>query len=192
MHVPQQQGSISYAQMSMVNMRTQDYEAEKKEQRRAPLNDFQNVQAKDLNCVRCSKTFTYSVEKQLLHKQKGYMNTPSKCDDCKDPPGMCNLFQNTGECRFGSECRFSHCDGINKDTAADVTAAGAKVPFSAAPGSIEQECRDFPDCRYGDMCAFTHKGRERQQNVEAVRIDRENVDKVALQGMTGLRRRQVP
>ena len=52
------------------------------------------------------------------------------------------------------------------------------------------------NCSDDDMCPYTHSGRERQQNTEAVNLEKmkkesekENTDIVFAQGMGGLRRR---
>ena len=60
--------------------------------------------------------------------------------------------------------------------------------WNMAPGSIETNCRDFPDCTRGDKCPFTHAGREREQNEEAIKIEKNN-DFVQPQGLSGLKKK---
>ena len=60
--------------------------------------------------------------------------------------------------------------------------------WNMAPGSIETTCRDFPDCTRGEKCPFTHAGREREQNEEAIKIEKNN-DFVQPQGLSGLKKK---
>ena len=50
------------------------------------------------------------------------------------------MFENTGECRYGDKCRFSHA------------ASGM------APGSVNAPCKHFNtgNCLSGDKCPFNH------------------------------------
>ena len=64
----------------------------------------------------------------------------------------CYKFQETGQCNFGDNCRFSH--GGEAEGAA---------PFGAAPrrmgGRPRGVCYSFQetgDCKYGDGCRFSH------------------------------------
>ena len=92
-------------------------------------------------------------------KSQGWQNKPKKCKKCRDKSKLCNMFSQTGECSFGDMCRFSHTDDVKART---------------TPGSISKECEYFKNdnCSAGDMCPYTHSGRERQQNTEAVNLEK--------------------
>jgi hypothetical protein len=56
---------------------------------------------------------------------------------------VCRSFRNTGNCRFGDDCKFVHSDG---------------EPIQA-PQRPRKECFNFRDngnCDHGDRCRFTH------------------------------------
>ncbi len=40
-------------------------------------------QDKTLTCQDCGKSFTFTVEEQRFHAEKGYMNVPKRCPDCR-------------------------------------------------------------------------------------------------------------
>ena len=84
-------------------------------------------------------------------------------------------------------------DGISTANQSTLNALGGTL----TTGSISKECEYFKNdnCSAGDMCPYTHSGRERQQNTEAVKLEKmkesekENTDNLSSQGMGGLRRR---
>ena len=100
---------------------------------------------KTLKCQRfnedgsaCNEDFVWTAEEQMLHKRLGYTSTPKSCPKHKQPPRhyandkcpkitggapadcgnaeveKCRLFQ-ARKCGFGDQCKFSHCEGENKD-----------------------------------------------------------------------------
>ncbi len=42
-----------------------------------------SYQDKTLTCFDCSQSFTFSVEDQEYHAQKGYANDPKRCPSCR-------------------------------------------------------------------------------------------------------------
>lgn len=42
-----------------------------------------SFEAKTLTCQDCGKSFTFTVEEQEFHAQKGYTNLPKRCPDCR-------------------------------------------------------------------------------------------------------------
>ena len=148
------------------------------------MQEIDTWQDLTLGCVQCTETlgFVWEVEDQQYQKSQGWQNEPNKCKRCRDKSKLCTMFSQTGECRFGDMCRFSHTNDVKA---------------RAAPGSISKECEYFKNdnCSAGDMCPYTHSGRERQQNTEAVKLEKmkesekENTDNLSAQGMGGLRRR---
>ena len=42
-----------------------------------------SYQDKTLICQDCGKSFTFTVEEQEFHAQKGYTNPPKRCPDCR-------------------------------------------------------------------------------------------------------------
>ena len=141
------------------------------------------LSAYELQCKYCPKTFVFTVDNQELHLKNDWQHTPTKCDTCRDKfknTQPCYDFQK-GLCRFGSNCKYAHDDaGSSGGDSSDV--------WNMAPGSIETNCRDFPDCTRGDKCPFTHAGREREQNEEAIKIEKNN-DFVQPQGLSGLKKK---
>ena len=41
-------------------------------------------QDKTLTCRECAQDFTFSVEEQEFHQQKGYTNEPKRCPNCRE------------------------------------------------------------------------------------------------------------
>ena len=152
---------------------------------RQPLKEMRGPQPGDiaLTCVKCTKDFDFTVEQQDYHRANGYDNQPNKCDVCRDKQRVCKLLLETGECRFGSDCKYSHDSSLlNNDQSA--------AP-SQAPGSRSTKCVKFTDgeCRKGDHCPYTHEGREREQNAAAVAMEKNEAENVPAQGLTGLKKR---
>ena len=133
---------------------------------RAPLTDLPENQADmkciDLKCVHCCGEFEFTVENQLYHQKMGYENEPKKCKRCKDKEKTCNVFEQTGECPFGDQCRFGHSSGEGDGTSA------------ALPGTIGKPCRDFETgkCELQDKCPYRHEGRALQQQEQAEMMKR--------------------
>lgn len=42
-----------------------------------------SYQDKTLTCFDCSQSFTFNVEEQEYHAQKGYSNDPKRCQSCR-------------------------------------------------------------------------------------------------------------
>ena len=125
------------------------------------------VQDMPLQCVQCHSEFMFSVSSQQHHKEMGWQTLPGKGPCCRDWDRFkCSLYDETDECRFGSSCRYSH----NKPTA-DVASESVKLP-----GSINSDCRRFPNCPLGDKCSYKHKDRALQQQAEAEKLKRNEFD----------------
>lgn len=87
--------------------------------------------------------------------------------------GICYNFRDTGSCRFGSSCRFSHEGGEGSNNAGSGGQSTSYRNFSNSrnnarsfgsngAGSADKECfswRDEGKCRYGDTCRFLHDGK---------------------------------
>ena len=74
----------------------------------------------ELVCNKCGKQFYFTVSQQQYHTDQGWENQPNKCDDCRDKQRPCKLLAETGDCRFGSACRYSH--GLEESNDAELEA----------------------------------------------------------------------
>lgn len=110
------------------------------QRRQNSLQDISQWQDIDLQCVRCSGSFVWLIDDQKYQKSQGWENQPGRCKTCRDKEKPCTMFENTGECRYGDKCRFSHA------------ASGM------TPGSINAPCKHFNtgNCLSGDKCPFSH------------------------------------
>ena len=43
-----------------------------------------SFQDRQLTCVECGQSFTFSAEDQAYHAQKGYTNDPKRCPSCRE------------------------------------------------------------------------------------------------------------
>ena len=87
----------------------------------------------ELTCKGCSSKFIWTVRQQLHHESKGYEQTPMWCKTCK-PPGICNLFKTTGQCRFGKDCNFSH--DVTQDVIDNTSEAGSDADEKRVHGFV--------------------------------------------------------
>jgi len=86
---------------------------------RRPIGDINGSVSRsadiELACNKCGKQFYFTVSQQQYHTDQGWENQPNKCDDCRDKQRPCKLLAETGDCRFGSACRYSHGLEESKD-----------------------------------------------------------------------------
>ena len=95
----------------------------------------------------------------------------------------CSLFDQFGDCRFGTACRCSH----NKPQLSSADSNNkANIFADKALGSIQSVCNRFPDCSFGDRCVFRHPGRELNQQSEANALEQEKAQKSELDNFRGI------
>jgi len=83
---------------------------------------------------------------------------------------MCRNFQNSGDCRFGLSCRFSHGSGGggggsgSYDGRANVYGGGGGAGYSGSSSGFgdgrRKPCFNFQNnghCKFGDRCRFGHE-----------------------------------
>jgi len=63
--------------------------------------------------------------------------------------GACYQFKETGSCKFGDECRFSHDSGSSQGGAS----SGGGGSFSSG---LCHRFRDSGECKFGTSCRFSH------------------------------------
>jgi len=81
------------------------------------------------------------------YNSKGYPIRPGA--------SMCQFFAKTGECKFGSDCRFDHSEGVMADDGMMMSTNSIGLPVR--PGV--QLCSFFTkhgSCNYGENCRFDH------------------------------------
>ena len=96
----------SYADMAVRRPRVPAVQREV----RRPLSDIGGQQPGDImiNCEQCKCDFNFTVKDQEFHAGNGWQNDPKSCSLCKDKGRPCKLLSETGECRFGDNCKYSH------------------------------------------------------------------------------------
>src|SRR5688572_12125558 len=57
-----------------------------------------SFQDRDLTCVECSQSFTFSADDQQYHREKGYTNEPKRCPNCR----QARRSSNYGSSSYGS------------------------------------------------------------------------------------------
>jgi hypothetical protein len=146
-----------------------------------PRSDLQD---KVLQCVNCGSDFNFSVSSQNHHIEKGWQTLPSKGPCCRDWEQLkCSLFDQFGDCRFGTACRYSH----NKPQSSSDDSNNKENSFAdKPPGSIQSVCNRLPDCSFGDRCVFRHPGRELNQQSEASALEKEKAQKSELDNFRGI------
>ena len=102
----------------------------------------------------CDEPFIFTVQQQLKHQELGFKNKPRRCSTHRKNRGMCNNFARTGDCSFGSECRFKHEE--DNDTPA-FSAMGSHAG-ELKPGSVNILCTNFQKgtCLQGRDCFMQH------------------------------------
>jgi hypothetical protein len=131
-------------------------------------------------CKGCSSEFKYTLAQQELHERKGHTSTPTWCPACK-PKRACHQFTSTGQCNYGDTCLFSHGE-------TERSVSGQRLQ-EELPGQYDKICKNLDTCKRGDMCVFTHPGREAHQkmmaaNTKHIRSENSGVPLTGFHGLT--------
>ena len=123
-----------------------------------PLSNEQVFQDKNISCIVCETDFLFSSAQQEGYKKKGLEHDPKRCPKCRGQ--VCDLFTSTGNCPYGSDCKFLH-----PDSGTDAPATSEEQAYKRKP---KYPCRFFEAgrCMKGADCPFVHATAEDNANSE--------------------------
>ena len=85
---------------------------------------MQQYQDRDLTCVECGNTFTFSADDQAYHAERGFTNEPKRCQNCRDTRRSSRGFEGR-DFRSNRQMYPAVCADCGKET---------EVPFEPRDG----------------------------------------------------------
>lgn len=96
------------------------------------------------------------AEVKLREAQNVFVTTLDK--------SICKSYATTGNCRFGSSCKYKHEETVMSKSKVQATGQ----PKNGKSNNVCFQWRDYGQCRFGDSCNFRHEESEARKEVVSI------------------------